>query len=131
MIEFTQNEVKFLKTREDARFATSHDNIPHVKPVSFIFDNHIGIATDYETRSFQNIVSNPNVAIVIDSYKSGNHKAICIQGRASIIENGPEFKNLYDLFFKKFEWVRREPWKEGEAPFLKIIPSGKTSWGLN
>ena len=49
----------------------------------------------------------------------------------TIIENGTEFKNLYDLFYKKFEWVRRDPWKEGEAPFLKIIPSGKTSWGLN
>ena len=131
MIEFTKKEIEFLKSREDARFATAHDDIPHAKPVSFIFDNHVVIATDYKTRSFQNIKSNPNVAIVIDSYKSGNHKAVCIQGKASIIENGPEFKNLYDLFYKKFEWVKRDPWGEGEAPFLKIIPSRKSSWGLN
>ena len=130
MIAFTQNEVEFLKTNEAARFATSHEDIPHVKPVSFIFDTHIVIATDYETRSFQNVKLNQKVAIVIDSYKSGNHKAICIQGKASIIENGHEFKKLYDLFYEKFEWVRRDPWKEGEAPFLKIIPYGKSSWGL-
>ena len=131
MIEFTEKETKFLKIREDARIATSHDNIPHVKPVSFIFDNFIVIATDYETRSFKNIKSNPNMAVTIDQYKSGNHKAICIQGKASIIENGPEFKKLYKLFYKKFEWVRKDPWKENEAPFLKIIPFNKSAWGLH
>jgi len=26
--------------------------------------------------------------------------------------------------------VRREPWKENEAPFLQIIPSNNISWGL-
>ena len=131
MIEFTENEVKFLKSREDARIATSHDNISHVKPVSFIFDKYIIIATDYETRSFKNIKSNPNAAVAIDYYKSGNHKAVCIQGNVSIIEKGPEFRMLYELFYEKFEWVRKDPWREGEAPFLKIIPHHKSSWGLN
>ena len=131
MIELTENEVKFLKTREDARIATSHDNIPHVKPVSFIFDSCIVIATDYDTRSFKNIQSNPNVAVTIDYYKSANHKAICIQGKVSIIEKGPEFKRWYEMFHERFEWVRKDPWKEGEAPFLKITPFTKSSWGLN
>ena len=131
MIELTENEIKFLKTREDARIATSHDNIPHVKPVSFIFNKYIIIATDYETRSFKNIQSNPNVAVAIDHYKLGKHKAVCVQGKASIIENGPEFERLYEIFYKKFEWVRRDPWREGEAPFLKITPYRKSSWGLN
>ena len=131
MIELTENEIKFLETREDARIATSHDNIPHVKPVSFIFDNFVVIATDYETRSFKNIKSNPNAAVTIDHYKSGNHTAVCIQGKVSIIESGPEFKKMYKMFYEKFEWVRREPWEEGEAPFLKIIPYKKSSWGLD
>ncbi|MGI0055935.1 MAG: pyridoxamine 5'-phosphate oxidase family protein, partial [Nitrosarchaeum sp.] len=26
--------------------------------------------------------------------------------------------------------VRNEPWNENEAPFLKIIITNKTSWGL-
>ena len=131
MIELTEKEVEFLKSREDARIATSHDNIPHLKPVSFIFDKYVVIATDYETRSFKNIKLNSNAAVTIDYYSSGNHKAVCIQGKASIIERGPEFKRLYDLFYEKFEWVRNDPWKEGEAPFLKIIPQHKSSWGLN
>lgn len=132
MIEFNHKEIEFLKTLEEARIATSHNDIPHVKPVSFVFYKKcIIIATDYETRAFRNIKKNTNASIVIDIYKSGQHKAVCIQGQTEIIEQGEEFQELYKIFFKKFEWVRRDPWKEKEAPFLKIIPKNKTSWGLS
>ena len=132
MIEFNRKEVEFLESLEGARIATSHDNIPHVKPVSFMFlDIAIIIATDYDTRTFTNIKSNPQTSIVIDIYKSGGHKAVCIQGITKIVENGSEFKKFYDSFYEKFEWVRKDPWKENEAPFLKIIPNNKVSWGLN
>ena len=132
MIEFSQKEIEFLKKLEEARIATSHDNIPHVKPVSFVFeDNAIIVATDYNTRAYANIKSNSQTSIVIDVYKSGDHKAICIQGKAKIIERGSEFKKLYDIFYNKFTWVRKDPWKENETPFLKIVPNNKVSWGLN
>jgi len=132
LIEFTQKEIEFLNSLEEARIATSHNDIPHVKPVSFVkIDDSIVIATDYNTRTYSNIKSNQNVGIVIDVYKSGGHKAVCIQGKAEIIENGKEFKKFYDIFYKKFQWVRKEPWKENEAPFLKIIPNTKISWGLD
>ena len=131
MIEFSEKETEFLKTLEEARLATSHDDVPHVKPVSFVFvDGMIIIATDYKTRAYENIKSNPRVGVVIDIYRSGEHKAVCIQGKVKVIENGSEFKKLYDMFHQKFAWVRREPWTENEAPFLKIIPSNKVSWGL-
>jgi len=131
LIEFNQKEEGFLKSIEEARIATSHDNISHVKPVSFVYhDNLILVSTDYETRTYTNIKSNPHTSIVIDIYKSENHKAICIQGKAEIVENGSEFKKFYNIFYKKFEWVRKDPWNENEAPFLKIIPSNKVSWGI-
>lgn len=131
MIKFTNIEKEFLESLEEARIATSHDDIPHVKPVSYIFyDNSILIATDYGTRTFQNLKINPNAALSIDIYKSGAHKAICVQGICEIIETGKEFENIFKMFYKKFAWVRNEPWKENEAPFLKIKPKTKISWGL-
>ncbi|QDI89624.1 pyridoxamine 5'-phosphate oxidase family protein [Candidatus Nitrosopumilus sp. SW] len=132
MIEFNERETEFLNSLEEARIATSHDDVPHVKPVSFVLDeNTIIIATDYETRTYKNLKTNPNSSVIIDIYKSGKHKAVLIQGKTEIIENGDEFKKLYNIFHQKFEWVRRDPWKENEAPFLKIIPKNKTSWGLD
>jgi len=131
LIKFNQKEIKFLNEMEEARIATSHDNIPHVKPVSFVFvEDSIIIATDYDTRTFSNIKLNSKAGIVIDIYKSGEHKAVCIQGETKIIEEGKEFKKWYDIFYKKFTWVRKDPWTEKEAPFLKIIPKNKVSWGL-
>jgi nitroimidazol reductase NimA-like FMN-containing flavoprotein (pyridoxamine 5'-phosphate oxidase superfamily) len=132
LIEFNKKEIEFLGVLEEARLATSHDDIPHVKPVSFVFvDEMVIMATDYKTRAFENIKLNPQVSIVVDIYKSGEHKAVCIQGTVKIIEDGLEFKKLYDIFHQKFAWVRKEPWKEHEAPFLKIIPNHKVSWGLS
>ena len=131
MIEFSKKETEFLESLEEARIATSHNNIPHVKPVSFVFhEGTIIVATDYDTRTFTNIKINSNTAVTIDIYKSGDHKAVCIQGKSEIIEKGLEFKKFYDIFYKKFQWVRNDPWKENEAPFLKIITDNKVSWGL-
>ena len=132
MIIFNQKEIKFLETLEEARIATSHDDIPHVKPVSFVkIGDEIIVATDYKTRTYTNIKLNQNTGIVMDIYKSGEHKAICIQGKTEIIETGPEFQKFYEIFYNKFQWVRKEPWGENEAPFLKIIPTTKISWGLD
>ena len=132
MIDYLLNEIKFLESVEEARLATSHNEIPHVKPVSYIFHNNfIFVATDYETRSFQNEKKNQHVGIVIDIYKPQEHQAICLQGTVAVIEKGEEFQEIYQLFYKKFKWVRDDPWQENEAPFLKITATNKTSWGLD
>lgn len=130
-MKFSSKEIEFFSSHEEARLATCHDNIPHVKPVSYIYhQNSILISTDYKTRSFQNIKENSNISVVVDLYKHGDHKAICLQGKIIIIESGKEFEEIYQLFYKKFKWVRDDPWKEEEAPFLKIIPTNKISWGI-
>jgi len=54
----------------------------------------------------------------------------CLQGKVLIIENGEEFSRIYKKFHEKFEWVQDQPWKENEAPFIKIKPFSKSSWGL-
>jgi len=131
MVSFSQKEVDFLNKMEECRVATSHDKMPHVKPVSYLYEEGvILIATDYDTRMYKNLLENPKAALSIDIYKNKSHKAVCIQGDVSIIENGDEFSRIYKRFHERFEWVRSQPWKENEAPFIKIIPITKSSWGL-
>lgn len=132
MVRFTLKEIGFLKKNEACRIATSHDDIPHVTPVTYYFDDvYFYIATDYDTKKYANLKKNNKVALTVDIYSDGKHKAIIIQGTAEFIERGTEFKKLYNIFHEKFSWVREMPWKEGEAPFVKIKPLKKTSWGLN
>ena len=131
MISFSQKEIKFLDKMEECRVATTHNNIPHVKPVSYIYENEsILIATDYDTRMYKNLLENPKAAISIDIYKNKAHQAVCMQGNVQIIEKGDEFLRIYKKFYEKFEWVKSQPWEENEAPFIKITPFSKTSWGL-
>ncbi|MDQ3854693.1 MAG: pyridoxamine 5'-phosphate oxidase family protein [Thermoproteota archaeon] len=130
-VTFSQAERDFLERNEACRLATCHDGIPHVVPVSYIFEHgSFFIATDYDTRKYENIKHNKSAALVVDIYASVSNKAICVQGTAEIIERGQEFARLYRIFHDRFEWVRRDSWNEGEAPFVKVIPTHKVSWGL-
>jgi uncharacterized protein len=132
MVKFSELEKRFLVDNEVCRVATvSPDNIPHVTPVCYIFlENSLFFATDYNTRKYKNLKHNKNAALVVDIYDSPNNKAVAIRGTAKFIERGTSFTRLYDIFHRKFEWVRQDPWNEGEAPFVEVTVTHKASWGL-
>ncbi|MHB8545375.1 MAG: pyridoxamine 5'-phosphate oxidase family protein [Nitrosotalea sp.] len=130
-MKFTIKESEFLKENEGCRIATCTSDVPHIAPVTYYFeDGFFYFATDYDTKKYANLKKNNKIAISVDIYLPGQHKAVVVQGSTIFIEKGPQFKRLYEIFFKKFAWVREDPWKEEEAPFVKIIPKTKTSWGL-
>jgi uncharacterized protein len=131
MLKFTIKESKFLEDNEVCRIATCTNDVPHIAPVTYYFeDGFFYFATDYNTKKYANLKKNDKIAISVDIYLPGKHKAVVIQGSTIFIEKGPQFKKLYEVFYKKFSWVREDPWKENEAPFVKITPKTKISWGL-
>jgi len=129
-VVFTAKEKKFLETHELCRLATVYpDGGPHVVPVNYVFqDDVFYIAAEYESRKVQNIRRNNKVALVVDVYRP--NKGVMIRGEAALLERGHEFRRTYEAFYKRFLWVRRDPWSEGEAPFIAIRPVQKVSWGL-
>jgi len=132
MFQLTSSEFKFTIENECCRLATSFKDRPHVVPVSYIYESNLFyISTDYHTKKLFNINKNPNVSLAIDIYKLNQNKGIVVNGVVRIIENGPIYDKIYLLFYRKFDWVRNDPWKAGEAPFLEIKPYEKTSWGIN
>ena len=129
-VKLSPKEVKFLEENEMCRFATaSKTGEPHVVPVSYVWqDNYAYIVTDYGTRKLRNLRENPQAAILVDT--SGTQKLLLISGPVELIEKGEEYRRLYKLFHSKLGWVKRDPWKEGEAPFVKLTPTFKSGWGL-
>jgi len=129
-VKFTEKEIGFLEQNEMCRFASaSKKGEPHIVPVSYVWqDNHAYIVTDYHTRKLKNLRENPHGALLVDT--SGTQKLLLLSGPVEIIEKGEEYRRLYKLFHSKLDWVKRDPWKEGEAPFIKITPTFKTGWGL-
>src|SRR5919199_61544 len=134
VVEFLEAEKRFLKNHEVCRVATSQNDDPHITPVNFVFDDNDGFfyfATDYNTKKYRNLSKNKKSALVVDVYNSSvDNKAIIIQGVVEFVERGEEFQKLYSIFYQKFDWVREDPWKEGEAPFIKVKPLHKVSWGF-
>jgi nitroimidazol reductase NimA-like FMN-containing flavoprotein (pyridoxamine 5'-phosphate oxidase superfamily) len=130
MVRFSNSEVRFLEKNEIGRLATAlTTGMPHVVPVSYLYQDGIfWVAVDYDTKKYRNLLANDRVALVVDVLNP--NRGLLIQGRAEIVERGPEFRRAYVLFHKRFSWVRADPWKEGEAPFVKIVPFRKSSWGI-
>lgn len=129
MVSFSPKELAFIQSNEVCRLATaSRDGLPHVVPVNYIFlDGYFYVATDYDAKKFRNVKENNRVALLVDTVKP--NRAVLIEGVTHIIDRGPEFRRLYPIFYKKFDWVRADPWSEGEGPFLRIQPLKKVSWG--
>ncbi len=129
-LTFTRTEVRFLRSNEIGRLATiSSNGTPHVVPVSYLFkDNAFLIAVDYDTRKLRNLRRNSRTALVVDTLRP--NRGVLIQGNAKLIERGAGFTHTYSQFYRAFGWVRADPWKEGEAPFIRITPETKASWGF-
>ena len=129
-VKLSAKEIDFLNSNELCRFATaSGKGEPHVVPVSYVWDqDYAYIVTDYGTRKLKNLRENPHAAVLVDS--AGTQKLLLISGPVEIIEKGEEYRRLYKLFYSKLSWVKRDPWKEGEAPFVKVTPTFKAGWGL-
>lgn len=129
-VSFTDRERQFLNANEGCSLATVYsDNRPHIVPVTFLLiDGLFYIASDYNTRKLKNIHLNNKVALLVATFNP--NKAVIVEGEASLLERGPKFKRIYDMFYKRFSWVRHDPWSEGEAPFIVIKPLKKIRWGL-
>src|ERR1700745_249859 len=93
--EFTKAESKFLSKQEVCRVATCSDSVPHVTPVSYMFDSRdscIYFAIDYDSKKFRNLKTNKNICLAVDVYDpSENNAAVIIKGRAELIERGEQF----------------------------------------
>jgi len=130
-VSFSRIEIQFLRSNEICRVATCKNNLPHVTPVSYIFnDGKFYFATDYNTVKYANLKKNNRISLVVDTVENNKNSAIVTMGITIFIHRGKKFENLYDLFYDRFEWVRDDPWKQGEAPFVMVIPKSKVSWGI-
>ena len=66
-VKVTQKEYDFLSQNEVCRVSTSHDDIPHVVPVTYVYENeNVIIVTDYRTRKYKNLKINKNISVVVD-----------------------------------------------------------------
>jgi len=131
MTSFTKKEIAFIQKQDVCRVSTiSPKGWPQTTPVLPVFDGKaIYFATDFDTKKYQNLKANNWISFVADTYDR-EPQGITIQGTVEILESGEEFAYSYDLLVARHAYYQKNPFKEGEAPIIKIIPARKASWGI-
>jgi nitroimidazol reductase NimA-like FMN-containing flavoprotein (pyridoxamine 5'-phosphate oxidase superfamily) len=135
VLKLSKKDVAFMQQLPVCRLATATEECePIVRPVWPVFDgSNIYIASDPDTPKLEQIEANPEVSLVFDDYDRNNWstiKGIRVQGEATIMMNGKEYRYAHELLKEKFPEYQTEAggWKEGDIPIIKVMPTSYTKW---
>ena len=133
--KLSKKDVEFIQQLPVCRLATATEECePIVRPVWPVFDGlNIYIASDPDTPKLEQIEANPQVSLVFDDYDRKNWsiiKGIRVQGEATIMWDGKEYRYAHDLLKEKYPEYQTEEggWKEGDVPIIKVMPISYTKW---
>ncbi len=133
--KLSKSEKTYIKELVVCRLATVTKKCnPVVRPVWPVFDGEtFYVATDPGTPKLQHIKANPEVSLVLDDYDINNWsnvRGVRVQGRASVLWKGEEYRQAHSLLKEKYPEYRTEEggWKEGELPIIKIVPKTFVKW---
>jgi len=132
---------ELLATARVAHLATSDQYArPHVVPVVFVWrDAVLYTPLDrkpkrdddwHALRRVRNIETNGRVAIVVDRYDEdwSQLRWVIVQGRADILEEGPERAMAVDLLRAKYPQYRAMGLDRDSAIVIRISPERTTYW---
>ena len=135
---FTESQLAWLRTRRVAHLATTGDDgAPHVVPVCFAWDgNAFYIALDSKPkrvapthlRRVRNILANPQVALLCDTYDEDWSKLgyLLVHGTARVLPASPDHAAAITLLREKYPQYRAMPIDSGSL--IQITPTRVTAW---
>jgi len=140
-INLTKKQRDIINSHRIARMATVDESgKPLALPVCFASEgNFIYSPIDKKPKSVsagklkrvRNIISNPNISLVIDNYVENWSMLyyLIIQGTAEMIYEGEEYKNSLKILTKKYAQYDEMGLESLGAPVIKITPEKIISWG--
>jgi PPOX class probable F420-dependent enzyme len=132
---------RFILTHAVARLATaSKEGQPHVIPFCYAFDGaHFYFVVDEKPKRqtgkplkrIQNIVENPQVALVIDDYADDWTQLayVLVHGTALIVENESEYDRALALLRERYPQYRQMDLSFARNPMVRITPTKVHAWG--
>jgi nitroimidazol reductase NimA-like FMN-containing flavoprotein (pyridoxamine 5'-phosphate oxidase superfamily) len=126
-------KLKFLNQEPVIRVATvSRRGRPQVTPVCHVVaDGKIYWASDFDAAKLANIARHRTVAVVADTYKADwkSMGGVMAQGKARVIKNGPLFRKIRGLLYRKFKvYKSNAPFEEGESAIIEVTPTKLINW---
>ncbi len=137
----TKRESKFIQAQRIARMATvDKSGRPLVLPICYAYDGkYLYTPIDkkpkrtsaMELKRIKNIVSNPNVSVVIDRYYEDWTRIayIIIHGTAEVLDRGREYRESLRILSERYRQYKRMKLPQLGLPVIKVSPNRFISWG--
>lgn len=118
-----------------ARLATVRpDGRPHLVPITFALDSdRVVTAVDHKPKTttdlqrLRNVAANPSVSLLVDHYEDDWSRLwwVRVDGRATIVESGPERERVIPLLRDKYPHYREDP---PHGPAIVVALDRWSSW---
>jgi PPOX class probable F420-dependent enzyme len=117
------------------RLATvSAEGVPHAVPVCHALQGQkLYIGSGDDATKVRNLGANPRVSVVVDEYSDhwGSLKGVMIQGRARLIERGPEFTRARARLYEKYpQYPKEAALSASDSVIVEVTPTRVFTWGF-
>lgn len=128
--------IDLLQLERVCRVATAdRTGMPHVTPVCQIVANgKIYFAVGSDGKKAANLRRNSRLAVLADVYTEDWPRLIgvLIQGRARLIERGPQFRTIRKLLYQKYpQYPEEGAVEEGDSVIVEVTPERVAAWGID
>ena len=127
--------VEFIRWARVCRVATvSAEGVPHVVPVCHVLAGRkLYFGSGNDATKVRNLKANPRITVTVDEYSDhwAGLKGAMLQGRARLIERGPEFTRIRALLYEKYpQFPKEAALATSDSVIVEVTPSRVFTWGL-
>ena len=133
--KLTKTLADFVTWERVCRVATAGaSGVPHLVPVCHVLaGGKVYFASGDDARKVKNVRENPRVTLTVDLYSDHWEmlRGVMIQGRARLVEQGPRFRRVRDLLYRKYpQYPRMEAISPSDSVIVEVTPTRVFSWGF-
>ena len=128
-------EAQFIQWERVCRAATvGESGWPHSVPVCHVLDGgRLYFASGTDAKKALNLRAVPRVTLTFDLYSDhwASLKGVMVQGTAKLIEQGPRFRRVRVLLYKKYpQYPGEVALDEKDSVIVEVTPTRVFSWGF-
>ena len=133
--KLTAAAAEFVRWARVSRVATvSAEGVPHAVPVCHVLAGQkLYFGSGDDATKVRNLKANPRITVIVDEYSDhwSSLKGVMVQGRARLIERGPEFTRARARLYAKYpQYPKEAALATSDSVIIEVTPTRVFTWGL-
>jgi nitroimidazol reductase NimA-like FMN-containing flavoprotein (pyridoxamine 5'-phosphate oxidase superfamily) len=112
----------------------SAEGVPHLVPVCHVLAGQkLYFGSGKDGAKVRNVKANPRITVTVDEYSDhwDGLKGVMVQGRARLIERGPEFTRIRGVLYEKYpQYSKEAALATSDSVIVEVTPTRVFTWGL-